>query len=238
MKFQKIEWVALAIVMIMVVAANLPEDLRGHLFDRKLVLFTLVSVTVIAMFRYVQYLLLAIISILAFGANLPQHIAADLGISQPVLLVALGALIAITLLNRKYKLLATNRGEEEQAEEPDEDDTLRLDQTGSRQLMMVSIAKGDIATVRKLIAARKDTINFTLNGTTPLHLATEKGYSSIVELLIENGADVLAMNAAGQTPLDAALAVKKYARTTDILFNATMPLLKDQFKERIASANQ
>jgi ankyrin repeat protein len=68
-------------------------------------------------------------------------------------------------------------------------------------------------------------INFTLNGTTPLHLAAEKGYSDIVQLLIDHGANLSIENAERKTPLEVALDKKVFIRTTEILFNASKPYL-------------
>jgi hypothetical protein len=218
----KRELFALLVVTLMSVVANLPANFASGLIDRRLLLSALVAVVVIAMFRYLQLLLLLIISILAFGVNLPKQIAQDLGISQAALLAALVVLVAITLLNRRLKLLPTHS---EPLESPDPDERPnKPDLTNPRQAMFTAIAKGDIATVRTLLAMKAE-INFTLSGTTPLHMATEKGYSNIVQLLIEHGADLLAKNAQGQTPLEVALAMKKFARTTDILFSASKPHL-------------
>lgn len=221
----KKELVVLIAVSLMSFLANLPEGVAGNLISRKTLLATLVAVVVIAMFRYLQVLLLAIISILAIGANLPRELAENLGVSQTAMIVSLALLVAITLLNRVLHVLPVSA---ESLETPDEDDTLDLSPASARQRLLDAIAHGDIATVRKLLAMDTTLINFTLNGTTPLHLATEKGYSSIVKLLIDHGADLLAQNAEGSTPLDVALALKKFAKTTEILYAATIPRLTSQ----------
>ena len=222
LKFTKKELVVLVAVSAMSLLANLPEGYAGGLINRKLLLGSLITVVVIAMFRYLQLLVLAVISILAIGANLPQELADDIGVSQTALLASLGFLIAITLLNRAFRLLPTHAGEVLETPDEEVDDTLDLDAASARHRMLFAIARGDIGTVSKLVAM--DTgVNFSLNGTTPLHMATEKGYSNIVQLLINHGADLLAKNAEGKIPLDIALAVKKFVRTTEILYNATMP---------------
>ena len=97
-----------------------------------------------------------------------------------------------------------------------------MDAASARHRMLFAIARGDMVTIRALLDMNTG-VNFSLNGTTPLHLATEKGYSNIVQLLINHGADLLAKNAEGKMPLDIALTVKKFARTTEILYDATMP---------------
>lgn len=226
MKVSNKEIFILVAVALMSLLANLPEGYGIDIFNRKFLLGTVVAVAVIAMFRYLQMLLLMIITILAIGANLPKELADDLNVSQTAAMAVLGLLIGITLLNRMFRLLPTHRGE--QLETPDEEDDGNdlgeLDAASARHRMLFSIARGDINTVRILLETGIGA-NFFMSGTTPLHMATEKGYSNIVKLLIENGANLLAQNADGQTPLDVALTVKKHAKTTNILYDATIPLL-------------
>lgn len=227
LRFSKKELFILIAVTLMSLLANLPEGYASGLISRKMLLASLLGVVVIAMFRYLQVLVLLVITILAIGANLPRDLAEDIGVSQTALIVSLGFLIAITLLNRAFKLLPTHA---EQLETPDAGgDMADMDAASARHGMLLAIARGDIAMIRALLDMGIG-VNFFLNGTTPLHMATEKGYSNIVQLLIDHGADPLAKNAEGKMPLDIALAVKKFARTTEILYDATMP--------RIASTHE
>ncbi len=225
LKVSKKEVFILIAVAAMSLLANLPEGYGGSdLFNRRFLLGTVVAVAVIAMFRYLQMLLLLIISILAIGANLPHELADDLNVSPLAATVALGLLIGLTLLNRIFRIMPTHRGEAFEAPDEAEESLSELDAVSARHRMLFSIARGDINTIRKLIESGTP-VNFSMNGTTPLHLATEKGYSSIVKLLIDSGADLLAQNAEGMTPLDVALTVKKFVKTTNILYDATLPLL-------------
>lgn len=230
-QFKNKEIIVLLAVSLMSLLANLPEGLGAHFIDRKLLLAALIGVVTISLFRYLKVLLLVAISILTIGANLPAEMALALGISQAALLVALGALVAVTLLNRVFNLLPT------QSEAWDEEDVPSMG-SNARQFLLKSISHGDIATVQRLLEMNV-AADFRLNGTTPLHVATEKGYSNIVELLLEHGADVLAKNADGDIPLDIALAKKKFVRTTEILFAATMPHISasDQMTGKYAQAH-
>lgn len=214
----------LVAVALMSLFANLPERYGSNLFNRKFLLGTVVAVVVIAMFRYLQMLLLLVISILAVGANLPQELADNLNVSPTAAMIVLGLLVAITLLNRVFHLMPTHAGEQLEAPDEEEENLSELDLVSARHRMLFSIARGDINTVRKLLE-NGTVANFFMNGTTPLHMATERGYSNIVKLLIENDANLLAHNSEGQTPLDVALTIKKHTKTTNILYDATIPLL-------------
>lgn len=188
--------------------ANLPDSYLNNLVDRRMLLSALTALVVVAMFRYLQVVLLLTISVLAIGANLPAELATALGISQFALIVSLAALIGITLLNRKFKLLPTDRGNPA---------ILAAD---ARREMMAAISKGDQVTIHRLLAMNVN-VNFILNGMTPLHLAAEKGYPEIVRLLIDHGADYRKTNEQGQTPLEIAQGKKKFVRTQAILRNVS-----------------
>ncbi len=187
--------------------ANLPDSILGNLVDRSVLLAALTALIVVALFRYLQMMLLLTISILSIGANVPAELASELGISQLALIVSLGVLITITLLNRVVRLLPVER------------ETPSTEMTDGREIMLAAIARGDQATLYRLLV-KNASVNFTLNGTTPLHLAAEKGYPEIVRLLIGYGADFRVKNAEGKTPLEVAQAKKKFVRTEEILHNA------------------
>jgi hypothetical protein len=207
MNFKTSEVIILLAASVMSFLANVPDSVLGNLVDKNIVLAALITLVVVAMFRYLQMLLLLTISILAIGANLPAEMAAALGISQPALLVALGILVAITLANRFLKWLPTGK------------DAPQQKTRDMRQDMLAAIAGGDRAAVQSLLLLNPN-VNFNFNGTTPLHLAAEKGYPDIVRLLIAHGADFRKKNAYGKTPLEVALAKTRFIQTEDILFNS------------------
>ena len=80
---------------------------------------------------------------------------------------------------------------------------------GATLTLHEACAAGEYERVERLLADAPDTANtFSPDGWTPLHLAAFFGYPKIVELLLANGADVIAhsRNPTGNTPLHAALA--------------------------------
>ncbi len=202
----------LLMVSFMSFAANLPDSFLEGLVDKKTLLAALTIFIVVALFYYLRALLVISISILAIGANLPSELASALGISQLTLVASLGFLIIAFLLNYAFNLLPV--GTEKPAHP-------HLDTDEARTIMFAAISKGDVATLGQLLTMKID-INFYLDGTTPIHLATEKGYSEIVQILIDHGANFRLKDAAGRRPLEIAL-TKKFGRTTEILFEANKP---------------
>jgi hypothetical protein len=209
-KFSEIA--VLLVVSLMSFAANLPDSFLGNMLDRRVLLATLTAFIVVAMFRYLRMVLIVAISILAIGANLPAELASALGISQLALIVSLGFLVTVSLLNYAFKLLPTGT-EIPELPAPDFDE--------ARQVMFAAISKGDLATLQQLLEMKVDA-NFFLDGKTPIHLATEKGYSEIVRTLICHGANFRLKDADGRRPLEIAL-TKRYIQTTEILFEANKP---------------
>lgn len=207
-QFKSSEVLILLAAAVMSFLANLPDSMLEDLVDRKMLLAALSALVVVAMFRYLQMLLLATISILAIGANLPTELAAALGISQLVLLVSLGALITVSLLNRAVKLLPTDT------------EDLANEFSNRRHALLVAISKGDQTTVLQLIAMNVG-VNFIDEGKTPLHVTAEKGYPEIVKILISHGADYRIKNAEGLTPLEVALANKKFLKTQELLLDSS-----------------
>jgi hypothetical protein len=224
--FKTSEVIILLAASVMSFLANVPDSILGNMVDKKIVLTALITLVVVAMFRYLQMLLLLTISILAIGANLPEEMATALGISQPALLISLGVMVAITLANRVLNWL------------PTEKDASKSEVRDVRKDMLTAIAKGDKATLQSLLLMNPG-VNFSLNGTTPLHLAAEKGYPDIVRLLIGYGADFRKKNAYGKTPLEVALARTKFIQAEDILFNSnrTYAATADRLEPRRADSD-
>jgi len=233
MQFKSSEVLILLAASVMSFIANLPDNMTGDMVDKKVILAALAALVVVAMFRYLQMMLLLTISILTIGANLPAELADKLGISQLVLVISLGVLVGVTLLNRAMKLLPT--GIEKLNPTKTENPVTEI--TDAREAMLTAIAKGDRTTLHHLLAMNAN-VNFIQNGTTPLHVATEKGYPDIVRILIRHGADINAKNSQGQTALDSALTRKKFVQTTEILFNAnnTVSTLPGKAEPRRADA--
>lgn len=217
-EFKTSEVLILLAAAVMSLLANLPDSYVSNIIDKRVLLAALAALVVVALFRYLQMFLLVLISILAIGVNLPQDLASALGISQMALMVSLGFLIAVALLNRMVKVL------------PVVSETSYTGASDMREAIMAAIERGDQAALHQMLTMNAK-INFIYNGTTPLHLAAEKGYPDIVRLLIKYGADFRKKNSAGKTALEIALAKKKFIKTTEILHDASKPYFANSRRE-------
>lgn len=74
-----------------------------------------------------------------------------------------------------------------------------------RSTLHGAAGRGDIDTVYELLVEDEVDINdFDANGNTPLHWAALRGHLSVVDVLLEHGADVNIRDRMNRTPLDLA----------------------------------
>jgi len=205
-KIKSSEIVILLLVSLMSFAANLPTQLVDNFLDQRLLLFVLTASVLIALFRYLRLMLFLAIIILAIGANLPQEFAVRMGFNPKIMLAVLSFIVTMTLMNYLFKLMPT--GEEE----------LSTADMGTRYELLSVISRGDQAGLTEILEMNID-LNFYVGGVTPLHLAAEKGYPGIVQLLVSYGADIDALNDMGQKPIDISLE-KRFIRSSEILIQA------------------
>lgn len=89
-----------------------------------------------------------------------------------------------------------------------------------------AVQNGDLEMVKTLLndnpdlvsSKDNDNINYSIKGYTPLHLAAERGYNDIVELLLSKGANVNAKDNITMTPLHRA-AIEGHYSTVELLLS-------------------
>jgi ankyrin repeat protein len=199
------EFFLFSLVVLLSIAANLPQEDLGGVISQQMLLIVLAAVVVVALFRYLRLLAFLCVLTLAIGANLPERLSESLGVSQLVMLIFLGIIILISALNKLLKL-PTDRA---QVVAP------KVDTDEAHKAIMIAISIGNVKRLRWLISHNME-INFIDNGLSPALLAAEKGNSEIMQLLIYHGADLNVPNADGKTPYDVALA-HGFNRTAEII---------------------
>lgn len=202
------EWFLVFVVALMSVSANLPDDLAQRWsIDRHLLLIALTVTVVFALFRYLKFMLFLVVSIMAVGANLPTELASRIGVDPLILLISLGALIVLSFFNYMLKLLPTGLEEKQTS-----------DSVHGGKVLMTAVGRGDLSLTQRLLDMGVN-VNAQENGSTPLIEAAQHGYSDLVQLLLENGADPGMRNTDGRTALEMSL-LKGFTRTAEILKRA------------------
>ncbi len=190
----------LLIVSLMALAANLPDGALLNVINRNLLLVTLVATVFISLFRYLKLMLFLTVSVLAIGANLPEHLANQLGISQPAMIVASGALVCVAILYKMYFIKRLRLYGHDTLEAHEQ----KHDTVESRAEVIEAIRNGDFASLHQSLMSGVE-VNFRQEGDIPLFLAIENDYPDMVVLLLSHGATLRGKNREGVSPLEFAL---------------------------------
>lgn len=162
--------------------------------NRNLLLAVLALTVFIALFLYLKFQFFILVVLLALGANMPTEISDSLGVSTLPLVIAMAAMVGISLINYVVDLLPT--GLEEKPKEQSAEGIKAL---------FYAIEKGNLVYAQKVLSMNFDPNLKAENGYTPLMYAAARGDHRMCELLVRNGADVNIMSADGDTAIELAL---------------------------------
>ena len=214
------EWALVTLISLTAVLANLPQDMLDDWGVNPDHLIAILAIAVfISLFFYLKFTFFLMFIALAAGGNMPAQIADKLGISNVPLILALAAMVGISLINYVIGLLPT--GLEEKPKEKSAEGVKTL---------FYAIEKGNLVYAQKILSMNFDPNLLADNGYTPLMYAAARGNAQMVELLIRNGADVTIMSKDGDTALELALKmgssevadIIKTARTDQVAREAAM----------------
>jgi ankyrin repeat protein len=189
------EWVLIGLVGFTALLANLPEDWLAELsIDRNWLLAILALIVFIALFLYLKFQFFFLVVLLAVAANMPADVAENLHISTAPLVIAMIAMVGISLINYVVGILPTgleSKPKDKSAE--------------GIKALFYAIEKSNLVYAQKLLSRNFDPNLRAENGYTPLMYATLRGDAKMVELLLRNGADVSLVSKAGDTAIELAL---------------------------------
>ncbi|HUJ88359.1 MAG TPA: ankyrin repeat domain-containing protein [Burkholderiales bacterium] len=190
------ELVLMGLIAVTALIANLP---REYVVDRlgiepKLLLAVLACSVVIGLFLYLKFFFFLAVVLLITGANMPQRIADGLNISRVPLVLALIALVGISLINYVVKLLPTGLEPKPRERSPE-----------AVRAMFYAIERDNLVYAQKVLAMNYDPNLTHENGYTPLAYAVTKGNLQMVELFLRHGADPSLATREGDTPIEHAL---------------------------------
>jgi len=177
------------------VFANLPAETIAELgINHDYLIAALGCAVVIGLFLYLKFFFFFAVALLIVGANMPEQIAERFSISKIPLILALVALVGISLINYVVKLLPTGLEPKPKEKSPE----------GVRA-MFYAIEKNNVVYGQKVLSMNFDPNLHHDNGYTPLAYAAMKGNPQMVELLLRNGADPAQTTRDGDTPVELAL---------------------------------
>jgi len=183
------------LIALTAVFANLPEDTIKELgINADYLVAALVCAVVIGLFLYLRFFFFLSVVLLILGANMPEQVAERLAISKIPLLLALAAMIGISLINYVVKLMPT--GLEPRPKEKSHEGV---------RAMFYAIEKSNVPYAQKVLQMNFDPNLRHDNGYTPLAYAAMKGNAQMVELFVRHGADPTLTTREGDTPVELAL---------------------------------
>jgi phosphoglycerol transferase MdoB-like AlkP superfamily enzyme len=184
------------LIALIAVIANLPREVVQDTLglDYQILYGVLGSLVVIALFLYLKFFFFLAVVLLIAGANLPEQIAEGFGISKIPLVLALVAMVGVSLINYVVKLMPTGLEPKPREASPE----------GVRA-MIYAIDKNNPVYAQKVLAMNFDPNLLHENGYTPLAYAAAKGNAQMVELFLRHGADPTVKTRDGDTPVELAL---------------------------------
>lgn len=211
------------LIALIAVLANLPREMVQNTLgiDYQILYGVLGSLVVIALFLYLKFFFFLAVVLLIAGANLPEQIAEGFGISKIPLVLALVAMVGVSLINYIVKLMPTGLEPAPRERSPE----------GVRA-MFYAIEKNNPVYAQKVLAMNFDPNLVHDNGYTPLAYAALKGNAQMVELFLRHGADPTARTREGDTPVELALRMG-HTEAADVLRRA-----RQEIEARLAAPAQ
>lgn len=172
------EWTLLGLVGLMALAANLPPHVLESVgLEAHLLMPILGLMVVLALFLYVRLFFFLIYALLAVAANMPEKWAVAMGISQAPLLGALIAMVALSLLNYRAKVLPSGLEPKKRKQNPE-----------ATKVLLNAIERGNLSYVKTLLTMDFDLDTVDDGGMTPLMRAAQRGNLDMVQMMLKRGA--------------------------------------------------
>jgi hypothetical protein len=204
MHYSRAEWLLIALIFGISVAANLPAEFQmvGQMPPIVLQLMLLVLLTFVLV-RYVPLSIVIAISILVVGSGTSGLLADYFQVEHWGFLAITGLMLLLSLAIHLFDWSA-------------QDTVAESAGTQSVQTLFRAVEQGNLAWTYRLLAMGADINVRNETGQTPLMRAAAKGYADMVQVLIQNGANPRLENNRGESAMTIAL-MKGYTRTAESL---------------------
>ena len=215
------EWALVGLVTIATGLALLPPNIADQLsIDRGYIAAILGILLVFALFLYLKFAFFLLIAVLVIGANVTDNWSDTLGISKVPLIIALIAMVGISLINYVVSILPTGLEPKSREKSPE-----------GVKAMFYAIEKDNLVYAQKVLSMGFDPNLLSDNGYTPLQYAAMRGNAQMVELFIRNGANVGFLSRDGESAVELALKMH-HTQTAEVLKAARL----EQIAEAAAKA--
>lgn len=196
LKARKIqEWALVGLVAFTALFALLPAETTDQWgIDRGYIAAVLGILLVIALFLYLKFAFFIMVALLVIGANVTDAWSDTLGISKLPLIIALIAMVGISLINYVVSILPTGLEPKPRQKSPE-----------GVKAMFYAIEKDNLVYAQKVLSMNFDPNVLSDNGYTPLQYAALRGNAEMVEVFLRNGANVGILSKDGESAVELAL---------------------------------
>ena len=208
------EWALVGLVGIATLFALLPANIADQLsINRGYIAAILGILLVIALFLYLKFAFFIMVALLVVGANVTDAWSDTLGISKAPLIIALIAMVGISLINYVVSILPTGLEPKPREKSPE-----------GVKAMFYAVEKDNLVYAQKVLSMNFDPNVLSDNGHTPLQYAAMRGNAQMVELFIRNGADVTMLSRDGESAVELALKMD-HRQVVEVLKKARQEVL-------------
>jgi len=189
------EWALVGLVGLATLFALLPPHIAEQLsIDRGYIAAILGILLVVALFLYLKFAFFIMVALLVVGANVTDNWSDTLGISKVPLIIALVAMVGISLINYVVSILPTGLEPKPRERSPE-----------GIKAMFYAIEKDNLVYAQKVMSMNFDANLLSDNGYSPLQYAAMRGNAQMVELIIRNGGSVGMLSKDGESAMELAL---------------------------------
>jgi ankyrin repeat protein len=218
------EWALVGLVSLATIFALLPPHIAEELsIDRGYIAAILGILLVIALFLYLKFAFFIMVALLVVGANVTDNWSDTLGISKLPLIIALVAMVGISLINYVVSILPTGLEPKPREKSPE-----------GVKAMFYAIEKDNLVYAQKVMAMGFDPNLLSDTGYTPLQYAAMRGNSQMVELFIRNGANVGILSKEGESAMELALKLG-HGEAADVLKKARQEMIAQEEAAKAAA---
>src|SRR3990172_1204236 len=211
------EWALVGLVGIATIIALLPAEIaEQYSIDRSYIAAVLGILLVIALFLYLKFAFFIMVALLVIGANVTDAWSDTLGISKLPLIIALIAMVGISLINYVVSILPTGLEPKPREKSPE-----------GVKAMFYAIEKDNLVYAQKVLSMGFDPNLISDNGYTPLQYAAMRGNAQMVELFVRNGANVSLLSKGGESSVELALKMG-HGEAADVLKKARQEALAQE----------
>jgi ankyrin repeat protein len=211
------EWALVGLVVVAALFALLPSNVAEELsINRAYIAAILGILLVIALFLYLKFAFFIMVAVLVIGANVTDNWSEAFGISKLPLIIALIAMVGISLINYVVSILPTGLEPKPREKSPE-----------GVKAMFYAIEKDNLVYAQKVLSMNFDPNVQSDNGYTPLQYAAMRGNAQMVELFIRNGANVGMPSKGGESAVELALKMG-HTQVADVLKTARQEMLAQE----------